>query len=62
MRPEVQLSRCKIVLSETASRIWIFLNFFELPRDSFRFFQFFFFHKDYLLLQCLKIKDVNVTK
>ena len=61
MRPEVQLSRSKIVLSETASRIWIFLNFFELPRDSFRFFQF-FFHKDYLLLQCLKIKDVNVTK
>ena len=61
MRPEVQLSRSKIVLSEAASSIWIFLNFFELPRDSFRFFSF-FFHKDYLLLQCLKIKDVNVTK
>ena len=42
MRPEVQLSRSKIVLSEAASRIWIFLNFFELPRDLFRFFQFFF--------------------
>ena len=38
----MQLSRSKIVLSETASRIWIFLNFFELPGDSFRFFQFFF--------------------
>ena len=40
---EVQLSRGKIELSEFTLRIWIFFNFlFELPSDSFSFFQFFF--------------------
>ena len=42
-RLEVQLSRGKIELSEITLRIWIFFNFlFELPSDSFSFFQFFF--------------------
>ena len=41
-RLEVQLSRGKIELSEITLRIWIFFNFlFELPSDSFSFFQFF---------------------
>ena len=40
---EVQLSRGKIELSEFTLRIWIFFDFlFELPSDSFSFFQFFF--------------------
>ena len=39
---KVQLSRGKIELSEFTLRIWIFFNFlFELPSDSFSFFQFF---------------------
>ena len=61
-RLEVQLSRGKIELSEITLRIWIFFNFlFELPSDSFSFFQFFFCN-DYVLLQFLRMEDVNVTK
>ena len=53
---EVQLSKGKIELSEITLRIWIFFNFlFELPSDSFTFFQFFFCN-DYVRLQFLRMK------
>ena len=59
---EVQLSRGKIELSEITLRIWIFFNFlFELPSDSFTFFQFFFLQR-LRTFTIFENEDVNVNK
>ena len=61
-RPEVQLSRGNIGLSETTLRIWIFLNFLFLNFHLISLAFFSFLNKDYLLLQFLRMEEVDVTK
>ena len=55
-KPEVQLSRGKIGLSQTILTIWIFFNFWNLHLIPLAF------SNHYLLLQFLRMEDVYVTK
>ena len=55
-RQEVQLSRGKIWLSETALRTWIFLNFLNYKLTSISL------KTDYFLkIKFLRMADINVT-